>query len=142
MSVLVVKDKVQRYLADFLGTASMDGDGDFFVNNGSSVTFIRVSEWHDDIALIKVWSILLRNVPLTPELFRWVAVEGQEYFFGHARVVVNDDGTGRVQFEHVLLGDYIDAEELRAAVVGIAGSSDDLDDELQAKFGGEKFITS
>ncbi len=147
--VVQLKERVQRLLIDQNGSVSIDRDGDFFIRQGSAVVYVRVMPWGDTSTLVKVWSILVTSVPLTPEVYRWVAVEGQCYWFGHARVVENDPvagepvtggvPAGRIQFEHVLLGDVLDADELEAAVRGVWSAADDLDDELVARFGGTRF---
>lgn len=134
-----LRDRVQRLLIDQHGSVSIDRDGDFFVRRGSSVTYVRIMPWGDSSTLVKVWTIMVTGVPLTPDVYRWVAVDGQSYWFGHARVVEGEDGTGRIQFEHVLLGDVLDADELHAAVQGVSSSGDELDDDLVARFGGTRF---
>ncbi len=147
--VLALKERVQRLLIDQNGSVSIDRDGDFFIRQGSAVVYVRVMPWGDTSTLVKVWSILVTSVPLTPDVYRWVAVEGQCYWFGHARVVENDPvpgepvtggyNVGRIQFEHVLLGDVLDADELEAAVHGVWSAGDSLDDELVTRFGGTRF---
>lgn len=146
--VVQLKERVQRLLIDQNGSVSIDRDDDFFVRRGSAVVYIRVMPWGDRSTLVKVWSILVTQVPLTVDVYRWVAVEGQCFWFGHARVVEDEPAAdapagqpllGRIQFEHVLLGDVLDADELEAAVHGVASSSDELDDDLQARFGGTRF---
>ena len=140
MTVEQVKEKVQRILVEALGSVSIDKDGDFFVRHDSTVVYVRVSELRDDATIVKSWAILLNDVPLTPEVYRWVATEGQEYFFGHARLVETEEGKGRIQFEHILLGDFLDPDELEWAVIALGNTTDQLDDELKAKFGGSRFI--
>ena len=82
---------------------------------------------------------MLCGVPLTPELYKWVATEGQAYFFGHPGVVERENGLGDIHFRHNLLGDFLDPEELKWGVLALGDTADDLDDELQARFGGKKF---
>ena len=142
--VVQLKERVQRLLIDQNGSVSIDRDDDFFVRRGSAVVYIRVMPWGDSSTIVKVWSILVTQIPLTVDVYRWAAVDGQAYWFGHARVVEDEptDGqplTGRIQFEHVLLGDVLDADELGAAVHGVASSADELDDDLVARFGGTRF---
>ena len=140
MSKAQVKEKVQRILAGSLGSVSIDEDGDFFVRFESAVVVVEVLEMNDDVTLIKSYSIMLSEVPLNHEVYRWVATEGQDHFFGHARVVERDNGTGTIMFEHVLLGDFLDPEELNWAVLALGRTADELDDRLQARFGGKRFI--
>lgn len=135
-----VAAKVQRMLTDFVGSVRVDQEGNFRLKFDSAHIFVGVNEWRDDRTLVKVWSPVLRDVTLTPDVFRWVATEGQYRFFAHAKVLENDNGVGTIIWEHDLLGDYIDTEELRLAVASVALGADELDDELQAKFGGRRGI--
>lgn len=135
-NVLAVKDKVQRWLNDAVGSITIDKDGDFTFRFGSTQIFIGVIDQEDRV-LVHLQMPLLFEVPLTPELYKYVATENA-YFFGKLRVV-EKDGVGLVGFEHTLLGDYLDAEELHAAIRGMVNSGDDVDNELQAKFGGRVF---
>lgn len=142
--VVQLKERVQRLLIDQNGSVSIDRDGDFFVRRGSAIVYVRVMPWGEKSTLVKAWSILVVDVPMTPDVYRWVAVDGQCYWFGHARAVDGEavEGQpllGRIQFEHVLLGDVLDADELEAAVNGVASSADELDDDLVARFGGTRF---
>ncbi len=133
-----LRNKVQRILADEFGTIEVDKDGDFTLRHQSARVFVRCVDWGDDETIVSVFAPILEGVPATPELFRWIAIEGSTYFFGHMSATEADDGI-RVGFSHTLLGDYLDAKELITAVVGVLSTGNDLDDEMQTKFGGRRF---
>ena len=137
MPVEVVREKVQRTLTSKLGSVRIDSDGEFVLENESALGFVRVFEWGDGQTVVKVWSPLLREVAMTADLYKWVATEGQNYYFGHARVISQDGQSGMIVWEHDLLGDYLDEEELMAAVYGVAGTANEIDDDLKSKFGGK-----
>ena len=99
-------------------------------------------EEQTDRTVIRLAVPLLREVQASPELFRWSAVEGQQYLFGSVTVVEMPDGTFLLLFDHTLLGDYLDRPELMGALGALATTGNDLDDELQTKFGGKRFIDS
>jgi hypothetical protein len=140
VSAAQVKDKVQRILTESFGSASIDKDGDFFTRFESALVYIRVIELKSEISVVKTWAIMISQAQPTPELYKWAATEGQSYFFGHSRVVEGEDGLVDIVFEHTLLGDFLDPEELNWAVVALGQSANDLDDQLQARFGGKRFI--
>ena len=55
-------------------------------------------------------------------------------------MVDNEDGTSCfVAFDHTLLADYLDPEELVQAVVAVAVTADDVDDTVHDKFGGKRY---
>lgn len=137
--VLQVKDKVQRYLSDQVGSVEIDRDGDFTFQFGSARIFISCYAMNDERTLIDITFILLSGVQPTPELYEYVAVEG-DYRFGNLTVVRNDESElVQILFTHSLLGDYLDPDELMVAVGVMVNTADDLDDELKKRFGGNVF---
>lgn len=139
MSVEQVGKKVQRMLAEMFGSISIDSDGDFFVRFDSATVFVRVFETHAGTTMVRVFAVVLSGARLSDDLYRWVATSGQDYFFGHMQVVERENGSGLLLFEHHLLGDYVDPDELSFAVHAMGSVADDIDDELQQRFGGSTF---
>jgi hypothetical protein len=139
-AVSETKSKVQRMLVDLYGSVEIDRDEDFVVRKGSAVTFVRVREGFGDGTLVDVKCPILFDAPLTPELFKWVATEGQEFKLGGVWVNPNEDGkTGWVYFRYAITGDDLDESELQNAVGVVVSGGDRLDNELQERFGGEIF---
>ena len=135
-----VKSKAQRILTDRYGSVRIDQDGDFVVSNGSAVSFIKFAQYGDDSVVIQIKCPMLKDVPMSPELCRWIAVEGQHYWFGGCSLNPSADGaTAWVYFKHSILGDDLDESELMRSVAAVVVVSDQLDNELQAKFGGTLF---
>lgn len=136
--LLEVKDRVWRYLADLVGAVQLTPDGMFSFPAESTQVFIRCLAWGTDSTLVGIDCPVLLDCPASPELYEHVATHNS-YHFGHLAIVPGEDGKVLVLFTHTLLGDYLDPEELKVAVVGVAGTAKDLDDELKAKFGGRRF---
>jgi hypothetical protein len=81
---------------------------------------------------------LVKDVPATPELFKWIAIEGSNYRFGTVSFWPDKDGeTGLVLLFHNIFANDIDASEVENALLTVLFTAADLDTELQAKFGGE-----
>ena len=139
MPVDEVKAKIQRILTDRFGSVRIDSDGDFVIPNDSAVAFVGVRPWGEEV-VVHVTAFMLMDVPLSPELYEWVATEGS-YFFGHVRVKREEGAaTGTLIFSHCLLGDFLDKEEMLNALDSVAILANDLDDKLQSRFGGRRFI--
>jgi hypothetical protein len=136
--VLVLKDKVQRYLTDLIGVFEVDRHGDFTFQIGSARVFVSVGELSNDRTYIGITVPLLFEVPPSPEVFKHIALHADDWIFGHLSAVEHDTGVN-IFFSHRLLGDYLDPEEFRGALIAVAGTSDQLDNELQAQFGGRRF---
>lgn len=133
-----VKERVQAFLAS-VGTVTIDRDGDFVVEAGSTRAFVTVRpHGNGEATVVVITAPVLLNVPLTPELYRHIAVNSSEYFFGHLMLIeLEGKNTGLVLMRHTLLGDYLDKDELFYAVFGVASSADEVDDQLRAQFGGD-----
>ena len=140
MSVEEVKEKVRRILTDHFGSVRVNRDGVVFFENESAIGIVEVVDWGDGDTIVKVQSPLLRDVDLTPEVFRWVAVEGQQKWFAHARVSVDADNPrkGAILWEYDILGNALDPEELMHCVGAVMAVANEIDDDLQKRFGGRK----
>jgi hypothetical protein len=139
-SVGDVKEKVQRILSNALGSVRIDKDGDFVTSYESAVVFIEVRKFLEDRVRVTFRAPLVKDVQTTPELYKWVATKGQEYFFGTCRVTVPDGQTlGWVFMEHTILGDDLDESELINALTLVTIASDGLDNQIRDQFGGELF---
>jgi hypothetical protein len=138
-----VKGKIQRILADQMGSVKIDRDGDFIVTHESAVTFVSVypvNEDEDADIVIRCYSPMVKDVPLTPELTKWIAVEGQQFAFGGCYINPDDDGKNCwVYFRYSIVGNDLDPNELISAVYRTVFTANDLDDMLKEKFGGKLF---
>ena len=111
-----VTAKVQRILANNW-RVELTASGSFLVRLESTVCriscFQNPDEGDDDPVFISVRAPILRDVPVTDDLFKWIATEGTDYRFGKAHLYYEEgETTGQLYFSHTLLGDYLDAEEL------------------------------
>jgi hypothetical protein len=139
--------KVQRLLTGAMGLRVML-DGDTFqvrFNESSTSVQLRVQDWGVDSegepqSLVLIWSLILRQVRATQELFEWVARNGGSKWFGHIEVHDGDKaGEVSLVMSHTLLGDFLDEKELGTALFGVLSAADEWDDELQARFGGKRW---
>ncbi|MDR1790993.1 MAG: YbjN domain-containing protein [Propionibacteriaceae bacterium] len=139
-NIEAVKAKVQQYLFAVADTVGIDKDGDFTIRNGSSRAFIWVnSKGEDDPTHVFIQVPLLYGVNESPALHEYIAYHADDYIFGHLSLRKRDDGIVCVDLTHRLLGDYLDEAELAWAVGGMLSSADELDDEMQSRFGGQRF---
>lgn len=136
-----VRTKIQRILTDNFGRVEIDRDNDFVVRKSSAVAFVRVREgFGEDGVIIDVRCPLLTNLKLSNDLYKYVATEGQWFKLGGMYVNPDDNGkTGWLFFKYSITGDDLDESELMNAVGSVVVTSDQLDNELQERFGGELF---
>jgi hypothetical protein len=142
-----VRKKVQRILTDELGRVEIDRDGDYVLHHESAVVFVSLramGDKPDSNIVISAFSPLVVNVPLTPDVYKWVATEGQHYFFGHCQLFENDDNDklGRILFGHAIVGNDLDPNELQNLIGITMLTANELDDMLKDKFGGKLYRES
>ena len=138
-----VKAKVQRILADELGSVEIDRDGDFVVKHESAVVFVSVFAFNDnedsDI-VVRCFAPMVIGVPLTQDVYKWVAVEGQNFHFGSCYVTFEENSSnGWISFAYSIVGNDLDPNELLSAVYRTVFTANDLDEKLLQKFGGKLF---
>jgi hypothetical protein len=151
-NLLLVKDKVQRFAKQFFNIVQLDDDGDLSIPYESTNIFIscheidqspELNEFFRDneisMTIVSVWALVLRDVKATPELFKWIATEGQTFDYGRFKLNEAPDSPGKyaVIFEHNLAGDTLDAGELKGALAAVGIVADGEDDKLKARFGGK-----
>lgn len=137
--VEATRTRVQRYLTDEFGPITIDGEGDFSVQHESTRAFARVLEWGEN-TVVSVFAPILFDVQASPALYEYVALKGSDFIFGHIDLFQESDGTLALHFRNTLLGDFLDPDELVSTVVGVAVTANQLDDELQGRFGGKRLI--
>lgn len=131
-------DKVERILADHFGVIEVDRDGDFTFPVDSTRVFIQLVE-QDDRSLIKVSAPVLRGLQPTAELYKHLALHAGDYFFGSWEVRETGE-TLSLWFYYTLLGDYVDPDELKTAIGAVGSAANNLDDDLQERFGGKRYV--
>ena len=140
-----VKNKVQKMLIELNGSIKIDKDGDFVITGNSAHVFVSVYELgagDEQRFQVKFMCPLVLNVPVTHELCLYIATEGTNYRFGCVNMALSDDKkTCGLFFVHSILGNDLGISELENAIGSVMFTSDSLDTEYQAQFGGEMFGT-
>ena len=110
--------------------------------------FVEVKEWTPDKdsnprSLVYLWSPIGREVPPSPELYEWAATEGRQKWFGGVNVQKSQDGkTCFITYDHTLLGNFVDPDELSTACNMVGWTADELDEVVHSKFGGKRYTDS
>jgi hypothetical protein len=137
---MAVRAKLQQYMTTIFKSVTIDSDGDFSAREGSARLFAGARSVGDDgHVVINIFTPLLIDVQESPELYRYIAYHSDDYIFGHLSMSRGNDGKLRIFISHRLLGDYLDEAELGYAFVWMLNTADELDDKLQAQFGGSRF---
>ncbi len=132
-----VYDKVRDLLTSRELDLTVAGDG-FQIRWDSAAVNVDIVE-QEGRTLVQCYAPVLRELSPSVELFEYVATEGQDYYFGSMHYLPDVEG-GLLVLEHTLLGDFLDADELDNVVDSLVVVANRLDDELQERFGGKRFV--
>jgi hypothetical protein len=102
------------------------------IRAGSAWVQTWVSAWGDDDGTITTRAWLTTGTELTVDFAKYLLNANDEMRFGAFGV----DKEGDTFFEHTILGSTVTKEELKASILAVAGTADDADDAIVAKFGG------
>lgn len=108
----------------------------FIVNLGSAVASTRVVPWHADETLITTRSYVVTDIHLTPELSYYLLRENNGIYFGRFAYDAEND----IVFEHSLVGESCDRNELNHSVTTVIRIADNYDDEIVARWGGKRAL--
>lgn len=135
-----VRERVQAYLTS-QGPVQIDDRNRYGLEVGSTKVFVEVIEHPNaDATLVKLLAPILFKVPITPDLYKYVALHADDWYFGSLGLWPEESGdVGMLVIGHTLLGDYLDKDELMGAVWAVSGTADKLDDELMPQFGGTRY---
>jgi hypothetical protein len=105
---------------------------DFYVKFGTTVVEISIDPFDDDNAVVEVLAFCAQGVEPTAELMRELLELNAGISLGAFSLVGND-----VYFSHTFIGRGLSAEELIASLTSVAAISDEYDEQIVAKYGGE-----
>lgn len=103
---------------------------------GSAVAQTWVYPWGDDDAVICTRAYVVMGAELTPDLMRYLLRENADMRFG--AFGIDDDGD--IFFEHSIVGSTGDKNELKASVLAVVTTADRYDDEIVARWGGQRAL--
>jgi hypothetical protein len=127
----MVRAYVESLLKDATGVEKVvaDEEGDFPVRAGNVLFFVSVED--GDEPVVQVFSIAVREIPLTNELLAKVnEINGQLRF---CRMFFDD---GRVVVATECVGLTLDEAEYRTATQAVAGAAEHFAPLIVAEFGG------
>lgn len=103
-----------------------------FIQHGSTVTSVAVNPIEIHSSIIDLYSLLVREITVTPELMRWLLAANYRARLGSLSL----DGDGNVVLKQSVVGDTITEEEFAIVLGAFVDQADELDDGIVDKFGG------
>lgn len=137
-----LKNKIEGFLREMSSSYELLKDG-YKIRQGSTVVFIKPVNWTEKNTVVSLVSVVLSKVKKSgnEEMFEEFSKLNNKFLFG--KIYWNpesDENEGSILLEHNFIGETMVYEEFSAGVAALALSSDDIDDKLQMKYGGERWI--
>lgn len=132
--IAMIRAYVEKIVLEMLGGEGplhIDDDGSIPVRRGSALFYVDVVDRGENPALVRVWSIVLRNAAGGRSLLK--ALNDINARILQARVYLSD---GDVIMSTELLAETVTLENLSYAADAIGSLADRFDDELQESFSG------
>ncbi|MEW6283917.1 MAG: YbjN domain-containing protein [Candidatus Eremiobacterota bacterium] len=131
-------EKIAPWMKELFGhfAGQRDDAPAFGIWVGSALAQTMVYPWRDNEAVISTRAYVVTGAELTQELMHYLLRENDRMSFGAFGV----DEDGDVFFEHTILGSTCDPPELKSSVLSVVLVADEYDDEIVARWGGQRAI--
>ena len=132
-------EKITPMIHELFGETFVHPDKDmplFWLTLGSAQIRIFVFPFGDDASIIQIYSTVVLKVEKTPDLMEYLLRANVDMRFGAFGI----DRDGDVIFQHSIVGDTCEKAELRVSIAAVASTADLKDDEIIAKFGGQRAL--
>lgn len=125
--------RVGEILRDFFDAPFLDEDtGHFYTRYGSTVLEISVEPYGPEETMVEVTAYCVQGVSLDERLLTGLLELNHKVAFGAFSLVGQD-----IFFSHSIFGPSIDSKNLLNAIASVATVSDDYDDRIVDKYGGQ-----
>lgn len=108
----------------------------FSVAIGSAFVTIHVNPWGSDDTAILTYAWVVTGAETTPDLMRYLLAKNIDLRIGAFGL----DSAGDILLQHSINGAACDKEDLKASAMSILTYADTVDDEIVARFGGQRAI--
>ena len=130
----------RKYLEEAQLRFMVDQEDDFVLQfNDGVMVYVMPRDWAQGKTIVLVMAIANKEVRVEESLGNFLAVENSKILFG--RLSLYPDRK-EVRFEHTLLGDWLNRDELQTAILAVATSANVYDDQIKERWGGKKYTES
>ena len=143
-NIAKLKEKIERYLKDVVDRYEVVMDS-YRVRYGSTVVSIEPELWNEeqDTTILRLIAVVLAGVRRTgnEKMFEELSQLNDAYRFGkfYWTPTDEDEDEGIIFVEQQMLGEFVDFEEFKQMLISLAFAADEVDDQLQARYGGQRW---
>ena len=124
--------RVGEYLSELFEDPFLDPENDhYYVGYGSTVLEVSVEPYGPEETIVRITAYCVQDVEMKGELATGLLELNHELPFGAFELVGGD-----IFCSHALFGRGLNRASLLGAIAAVATTSDDYDDRIVAKYGG------
>ena len=134
LGINVTLQKNETLMIDVAGSDADD------ISTNAFIDFDEFDGKNGTTSFVEISAPILRQVPESEELYKWIAMEGTSFRIGCVEAFPEENGTVFLRYKYALLADYLDEAELKNALFAVLLTANELDEDLQTKFGGKRYV--
>jgi T3SS (YopN, CesT) and YbjN peptide-binding chaperone 1 len=124
--------RVGEYLGELFDDPFLDPETEhYYVGFGSTVLEVSVDPYGPEETIVRITAYCVQNVEMQPDLAVGLLELNHELPFGAFELVGTD-----IFYSHSLFGRGLNRNSLLGAIAAVATTSDDYDDRIVSKYGG------
>lgn len=135
-AVVKLRALIESKLAEMLDRYYVDPKGSYVFGLDTARVFVVPAWLKNEATVVRVFAITNLDVPVTAELSSFLLAKNLEFVLGGFAL---DADHGAVWFNHNLIGEFLQPEELEATLAAVAETANQMDDEIKQKFGGRLY---
>lgn len=125
--------KVEQYLGELFDDPYLDEEnGHFYVGYGSTILELSVETYGPEETIVLVSAYCVQGVERDEDLLLGLLELNHELPVGAFSLVGHD-----IFYSHAVFGKTLERKNLLGAIAAVATTSDDYDDRIVAKYGGQ-----
>lgn len=131
-------ENVRGYLYEIFDDKDLFNDqetGHFYLAYGSTVLELSVEPYGPEDSVVIIMAYCVQDVEVSEELMRKLLEVNHTLSFGAFSLVGED-----IFFQHTLFGRTLERANLLSAIAAVAEISDEYDDKIVARYGGERAL--
>ncbi len=130
-------ERVRIYLGELFEDVFFDETtGHFYVSYGSTVLEISIDTYGPEEVIVVLMAYCVQGVEADEELWQGLLELNHTLPVGAFSLVDGSD----IFFSYALFGRHLERHDLLSAVAAVANISDDYDDRIVAKYGGQRAL--
>lgn len=130
-------ERVRTYLGELFEDVFFDDStGHFYVSYGSTVLEISIDPYGPEEVIVVLMAYCVQGVEVDDDLLLGLLELNHSLPVGAFSLVDGSD----IFFSYALFGRHLDRSDLLSAVAAVANISDDYDDRIAAKYGGQRAL--